>query len=183
MVATQIATQHSTVVSSTVEYIQSDSTGAVIIAAGTGTPPTTASVFQVGCIFYKTDASSGTGVFVNAGTTAVPVWVPFTSAMLPSPNFVSDNSNGATNAICVSLFTVGTVKATITTGTRVAIKLTHTLQKNGTNTLNINGTTKNLVSSVNPANNIGTAFAVGGIVEVIYTPGVTSSGVYQVLGH
>ena len=44
-------------------------------AHGTGTPPTTASIFQHGCVYVKTDSGSGVKArYENTGTTAVPVW-------------------------------------------------------------------------------------------------------------
>lgn len=176
----QQVTSFPTVISTTCTLLQGDGTGFTILAKCTGTPPTTAGIFQIGCLMIKADSVAGTGQLVNTGTTDTPVWNVLGQATGTAANFVSDNANGANNAICVSLFTSGTTKAVVTTGTRIAIKLGRSLQK-GANTLNLNGTTKNIVSHFNPATSGGltTAYGIGGILEVIYTPGVTTSGVFQ----
>jgi len=150
--------------------------GLVILAAGTSAPPTTADVFAHGCRAVQTDGSGTAAVFINTGTAASVVWSPEGFPTLPSQNFVSSNSNGANNALCVSLFAVGTTKVVLTTGSRIAIKLNHTLQK-GANTLNVNGTTASIKNSTNLLN-LTTGYVVGGVIEVVYTPGV-SGGIYQ----
>lgn len=68
-------TSFPTPISSTCTLLLGDQFGLATEATCTGTPPTTANVFQVGCRIIQTDASSGnTVVFTNMGTSAVPVW-------------------------------------------------------------------------------------------------------------
>ncbi len=46
-----------------------------MMAKCTGTPPTTANVFEHGCIMTQTDTSSGSpSLYENTGTSALPVW-------------------------------------------------------------------------------------------------------------
>ncbi len=175
--ANRPSTNFPTTVTSACNILLGDAAQFAVIASCTGTPPTTADTFQHGCVMIATDGSTGVvSLFVNTGSTTTPVWNPLSSPALPSASYVKDNSNGANNAITVSLWAsaVG-VKAVLTTGSRVSIELTHTLQK-GANTLNINGTTKSIVNSTNLAN-LTTGYAVGGVIEVMYLPGV-GSGIY-----
>lgn len=62
-----------TIISTTCTGYQADSSGLITYAECTGTPPTTANVFQVGCIMVQTDAATGnSAVFTNTGTSASP---------------------------------------------------------------------------------------------------------------
>jgi hypothetical protein len=64
-----------TVVNSTCTGLLADGNGLITEAVCTGTPPTTANVFEVGCRMIQTDATSGnTMVYTNSGTSAAPVW-------------------------------------------------------------------------------------------------------------
>lgn len=64
-----------TVISSTCTGLLADTSGLLIEAECTGTPPTTANVFQIGCKMIQTDASAGSiSVFTNTGTSAAPVF-------------------------------------------------------------------------------------------------------------
>lgn len=73
--STDIPTTFPTRISSSCVLYLGDNSGLAISAECTGTPPTTANVFQVGCRMIRTDAGSGdTAVFVNTGTSAAPVW-------------------------------------------------------------------------------------------------------------
>ena len=64
-----------TIVNSTCTGLVADGNGLITEAICTGTPPTTANVFEVGCRMIQTDASTGdTIVFMNSGTSASPVW-------------------------------------------------------------------------------------------------------------
>lgn len=68
-------TNFPTAISSTCDALLGDRTGLATLASCTGTPPTTANVFQVGCRLIQTDATiSSQQVFYNTGTSAVPVW-------------------------------------------------------------------------------------------------------------
>jgi len=64
-----------TPLNATCTLLLGDEAGLAVIAECTGTPPTTANVFQVGCSITRTDAGVGdTVVFTNIGTAAAPVW-------------------------------------------------------------------------------------------------------------
>ena len=64
-----------TVITSTCTGYEADNAGLITYAECTGTPPTTANVFQVGCRMVQTDAAAGaSSVFTNTGTSAVPVF-------------------------------------------------------------------------------------------------------------
>lgn len=174
-------TSHSTTLTSTTEVCLADASGLAVLAKGSSTPPATADAFQVGCLFVAAGSTAATpSVYMNTGTSAAPVWTLVGASTLPSTAFVASNKTGAANnAISVSLWAVGTsVAAPVTTGTRVAILLRHSLQKLGVNTLNLNGTSANIVCSSNPTTTLASGYSVGGIIEVVYTPGV-AGGVYQ----
>ncbi len=69
-------TNFPTKVTSTCDALLGDRTGLAIVAQCTGTPPTTANVFAVGCLMQQSD---GTNVgYENTGTSASPVWTPLT---------------------------------------------------------------------------------------------------------
>lgn len=64
-----------TVVNSTCTGLLADGSGLLVEAECTGTPPTTANIFQVGCRMVQIDAASGAvSVFTNTGTSAAPVF-------------------------------------------------------------------------------------------------------------
>lgn len=70
-----MATNFPTPISATCNALLGDATGLAVLASCTGTPPTIANVFQVGCRLVQTDATiSSQQVFYNSGTVAVPVW-------------------------------------------------------------------------------------------------------------
>lgn len=179
MAGSSLSAPHPTIANLRPVLTDSANSNLILLATMTGTVDATANTYQAGCILLVTDVAAATQkILQNTGTSAAPVWSPFGVPTLPAVNFVSSNSNGTNGAICASLFTTGTTKAVVTSGTRVLIKLNHTLTKNTTNTLNLNGTTKNIVSHKNTSNNIGSSYSVNGMIEVVYTPGV-GSGVFQ----
>lgn len=64
-----------TTITSTCTGYEADSAGLITYAECTGTPPTTANVFQIGCKMVQTDAVSGSpSIFTNTGTSAIPVF-------------------------------------------------------------------------------------------------------------
>lgn len=64
-----------TIISSTCTGLLADTSGLFLEAECTGTPPTTANTFQVGCRIVQTDAAAGAvSVFTNTGTSAAPVF-------------------------------------------------------------------------------------------------------------
>ncbi len=70
-----------TTVNSTCTGLVADGNGLITEAVCTGTPPTTANVFEVGCRMIQTDAATGNiSVFTNTGTSAVPVFTRGSSA-------------------------------------------------------------------------------------------------------
>ena len=155
----------------------------ILLCSITGILDTTADTYQKGCIIYATDVAAGTsGVYQNTGSSASPVWGLINSAggAAGSLSYVEDNANGANNAVAASLFSSGTTKVALVTGMIVALKLKHTLQV-GANTFNLNGTTKSIFQNSNLLN-LNTTFAVGSVLMLAYTPGVTTSGCLQYLG-
>lgn len=56
-----------------VEAALVDASGYAYFAKCTGTPPTTANLYQKGCIMIQTNATSA-GIFTNTGSLASPVW-------------------------------------------------------------------------------------------------------------
>lgn len=67
-------TNFPTPLSSTCTLLLGDAYGLAIEAECTGTPPTTANIFQIGCRMIQTDAAGNTCIFTNSGTSAAPVW-------------------------------------------------------------------------------------------------------------
>lgn len=92
---------------------------------------------------------------------------PSTFAPLQTENYIASET-GANNAIAGALLDAGGTAIPLAAGVRVTILLAHTLQV-GANTFNLNaGGAVNIKSSRNPANNIATAYAVGGILTITY---------------
>lgn len=161
--------------------------GLILLASCTGTPDTTADTFQKGAIMYATDVAAGaSGTYINRGTSATPVWTQVSAeglnatTGLAGKTYYVEGINGGNNAIQGSLFSAGTTKVTLVTGMIVALKLNKTLQA-GANTFNLNGTSKSIFKASNATNSatLGTTYAVGSIIMLVYTPGVTSSGCWQ----
>ena len=94
--------------------------------------------------------------------------VGFTGATTEAvnPNYIATET-GATNAIAGSLTDTSGGNVTLAAGLQVKVLLAHTLQA-GANTFALNGTAKNIKSSRNTANNIGTAYATGGTITMVY---------------
>lgn len=83
-----------------------DQNGLALTANCTGTPPTTAGVFQHGCLITQTDSGTSTNaVYQNIGSSAVPSWslVDTASGALAATSLV--DANGAT---AVGVTTVAT---------------------------------------------------------------------------
>lgn len=81
-------------------------------------------------------------------------------------NYIGTES-GANNAITANLTDAKGNTIPLTAGLEVKIKIAHSLQA-GANTFAVNGTSKNIKSHNNPANNIGTAYVSGSIVHLMY---------------
>lgn len=74
-----------TVITSTCTGYEADSAGLITYAECTGTPPTTANVFQIGCKMVQTDAAAGAvSIFTNTGTSAIPVFENASGSMTVS---------------------------------------------------------------------------------------------------
>lgn len=83
------------------------------------------------------------------------------------PNYVATESGG-NNAIVFTLLDANGNYVPLAAGLRVMVKLAHTLQA-GANTANMNGFgTKSILSHFNTSNNIGTAYAATGIIDMVY---------------
>lgn len=75
---------------------------------------------------------------------------------------------GANNALTCNLVDAAGANITLAAGLRLTLLIAHTLQA-GANTLALNGgATKSIKSHRNTANNIGTAYSSGSIIELIY---------------
>ncbi len=94
------ATTTPTPLNSTCNLLQGDAAGFAVLATCTGTPPTTADIFQHGCLMLRTDTTTGTqAVYENIGSTASPSW-SFTSSVV-------------TNAVSATIATTGNTDAYI----------------------------------------------------------------------
>lgn len=68
-------TNISSELSSTLSIRETDKSGLALSATCIGTPPTTANIFQHGCLIIQTDSGSGNkAVYENTGTSASPSW-------------------------------------------------------------------------------------------------------------
>lgn len=60
---------------STLEIALTDKNDYAVLARGSGAPPTTANIFAPGCIYIRTDDTTGHPVlYENIGSTATPSW-------------------------------------------------------------------------------------------------------------
>ena len=109
-------TNFPTPISSTCTVLLGSANGLAVQASCTGTPPTTASIFEHGCLMYKTDGAGGaSGVYQNTGTTALPVWTLVDTA-LPGTGITSINADTTDAQIIAggAGLTVATVAGTTT---------------------------------------------------------------------
>lgn len=61
--------------SSTLSTRETDASGLALSAICTGVPPTTANIFQHGCLIIRTDSGTGNkAVYENTGSSASPSW-------------------------------------------------------------------------------------------------------------
>ncbi len=103
-------------VSDTLQIALTDETGLAVLARCLGAAPTTANVFQHGCLILRVDSGLGVGaMYQNTGSSAVPSWtlVPLTggggglSSTLNSGNiFVGNGSNVATGVAVIGDVTI-----------------------------------------------------------------------------
>lgn len=112
------------------DYMLTDSSGLAILATCTGAPPTTASVFQVGCIMIQTNGS-GNSVYQNTGTSASPTWTLFdtgTAFQLPTSSTDATTTTGTSFSLTQNAITSGTGQLQTVNGltTGVADSIVHT---------------------------------------------------------
>lgn len=119
-------------------------------------------------ILTGTPGTAGNNRLTMGGTVAdsrVTIKANFVS--LRSANYIA-TEGGANNAITGSLTDAGGTNVPLVAGLRVVVKLAHTLQA-GANTFDFNGGGALAIKShLNIANDIATAYAVTGIIELMY---------------
>lgn len=114
-----------------------------------------------------TPATSGNNrVTIGGGSTsAVTINAPFSS--YKAMNYISSETGG-NNAIAGALTNASGTNITLAEGLAVSIKLAHTLQA-GANTFDLNGGGAVAIKKhTNPASDLSTAYASGGIIQLIY---------------
>lgn len=95
-------------ISSTLSIALADASGLAILAKCTGAPPTTANVFQHGCLIIRTDSGSGNpALYENTGTSAVPSWnlvgaVSAGEITLANGSLLVGNGSGVAAAVALS---------------------------------------------------------------------------------
>lgn len=106
-----------TPLNSTCKLLLGDGSGYAIQASCTSTPPTTADVFQHGCLMYQTDTSTGSGaVYQNIGSTAVPSW-----SLLDTASASFELPVAATDSTTTTGTSFGLTQNGITTGIGTAV--------------------------------------------------------------
>lgn len=78
--------------SNQVDFALTDKDGLAYFGKCTGVPPTNANFFSPGCIMIRTDGTNGSVIYINVGSTAVPLW----------------GLGGIENSYTVSTATIGT---------------------------------------------------------------------------
>ncbi len=165
-----IITNTPTPITSTCNALQGDSTGYAIIATCTGTPPTTASIFQHGCIMIQTNTSTGsTAVYQNTGSIAIPAWTLLASGgagvSATGPNYVVGSGSSA-NTIVGALTDGAGTAVPLAAGLHVLVKADSTLQA-GANTFNLNGGGAVAIVT-NTGRNLKTIYLTGAILDLVY---------------
>lgn len=156
---------------STLSIRETDASGLALSAICTGVPPTTAGIFQHGCLIIRTDSGSGNkATYENTGTTASPVWnligdVAASEITLVEGSMLIGNSSGVATALDIK--TSGQIMVgNGTTATSVAVSGDATLASTGAVTIaNSAVTLAKLASGVAPSHVIkvaGTTAAYGG---------------------
>lgn len=89
----------------TLDIALTDANGLAMLAKCTGVPPTTANIFQHGCLIVRTDSGTGNkAVFENTGSSAVPSWnlvgdVAASEIALAEGNVLVGNASGLATAL------------------------------------------------------------------------------------
>lgn len=135
------------------------------VAISTGNAAATG--IKVVNILTGTPGTSGNNRLTMGGGSTSKVTMNAVVSSYQETNYIASET-GANNAIAGALTDASGTNVTLAAGLRVVILLAHTLQA-GANTFALNGgLAKDIKSHNNPANNIGTAYAVGGLVDLMY---------------
>lgn len=181
------ATTTPTPLNSTCNLLQGDAAGYAILATCTGTPPTTADIFQHGCLMYRTDSGTGTAaVYQNTGSTAVPSWVLMDTAAtsLQLPEAATDSTTTTTVSLDLTQNAVTTgvgFKQTLnglTTGFGHSIVHTTAVIANGGSLQNISSTSIDTSTTTGILQNLSSTASLAGT-QVLWT----FSGLTTGIGH
>lgn len=86
---------------------------ALILATCQGTPPTTANMFEHGCLMNQTDSGTGVpAVYQNTGSFAVPVWTLFDTALAANITRANLSIPAASKILTASPGTIATTSTT-----------------------------------------------------------------------
>ncbi len=118
MAGTSIVAPHPTIANMYVREVDSI-TGLILSANCTGTPDTTANVFQHGATMTRTDSGTGVNaIYQNTGSSAAPVWTLFdTGTSFALPTDATDSSTTTDQSFDL-------VQNTVTTGQGLRQSLT-----------------------------------------------------------
>lgn len=117
-------------------------------------------------------AATGEALFVDTGKAKFTESATFKASNVEyvGANFVQ--AGGGANAISATLTDADGANVALADGLRLLIDLVALTLQAGANTITFNGgAAKNIKSHYNIANNIGTAYAAGGFVEIVYDAG------------
>lgn len=156
-----------------------DGSGYAVLATCTGTPPTTAEVFQHGCLMLQTDTSTGTqAAYQNIGSAAVPQWslLDTASASFTLPAAATDATTTTTNSFDLTQNAVTTGNAIITsvngltTGTGLTVGHTTSVIASGGSLVRISST------------GVDTGTTTGVLLDLSSTVGVAATQVLHTYG-
>lgn len=104
-------TSFPTAISTTSQVLLADQNDLAILVSGTGAADTTASIYQHGCLYYRTDSGTGSNaVYQNTGSSAVPSWTLVdTGVAFSVPTTATDATSTTTD-----VFTL--ISSALTTG-------------------------------------------------------------------
>jgi hypothetical protein len=153
---------------------------------GTGYSIQIQAIDNVDHVIAANDGGGGAGAIVGAKTAWGADNVRFTGVTAQYPNSMTAGAvgtaavtagqtenyiaseTGANNAIAGALTDPAGTAVALAAALKVTVKLAHTLQA-GANTFALNGgAAKSIKSSRNASNNIGTAYAAGGVIALVY---------------
>lgn len=127
-----VGTDYSTLLLGTTYVSLTDSSNLAILANCTGTPDTTAGLYQHGCLMMQTDSGTGSNaIYQNTGSSAVPAWSLLdtgTGFTLPTTATDSTTTTGISFALVQNAITTGTGMSQTINGltTGVASLISHT---------------------------------------------------------